>query len=178
MFGFLKRRLRTHPKLIDEGGKAARGGVKVRDAVEPGKPIERKAEFHALAFKSSFAAFEYACTYFDNKIEKNKALVAIVLDPRKEFGTLDVFRKNKDGTFIAALRVVSDRGGFVTIATVPSPKADLTPGDLVYGVPKAYSRELAKGLMFQEAGWVGFVVAKLSTSLDINDGFEILEQYA
>jgi hypothetical protein len=187
MFRLLKRCLKREPResAIEERTRVRelavreheRSPVELRNATE--HSIGRQnAGLPPLIFKSSNDAFDYACRRFDNKIEEKKVMVAVIVDSRKEFGTSNWFAKNQDGTFVAALRVASNKAGFLTIATVPSSKADLKPGDLVYWVPMGYSREVARGLRTKEAGWVGLVVAKLSTELTTNNSFKIVEEYS
>lgn len=130
-----------------------------------GKKIAPAATRRApnLKFKSAEAFFEMQCKYGQTDLQKGRGIVAIVLNSREEFGTVEPVKVQPDGTQLAMVRVAAEDGGFVVPTTTPSDKGDrLMPGDLVVWVPAVHNRELAKGFGDYRQGWVGFIHAKIA----------------
>jgi hypothetical protein len=133
----------------------------------------------SLVFKSSEAFFESQCKYGDTDIVPKKGIVAIVTDTKKDFGTKDSVKIQKDGTQLAMLKVVSDDGGFPVVAQTPLAGGDrLKPKDLVIWVPVTWNKEIVPADVDERFGWVGYIVAKLKPELDMrNNGFKIICHY-
>lgn len=132
-----------------------------------------------LSFRDGRAFFEMQCKYGDTRLEENKGVVALVLDAAKEFGTSVAVKTETDGRQIAALRVASEDGGFVVMASTPSKRGDpLHPGDAVIWVPSVYNEVVAKGFGDRRSGWVGFIRAKVAPEWDTQgDGFRFICSY-
>jgi hypothetical protein len=137
-----------------------------------------KRQTQELKFKGSKAFFDYQCRFGDTSIEEKKAIVAIIVDAQKEFGTSKSISIEPDGTQTAAIRVAADDGGFVVLASTLSSKGEsLNPGDLVFWVPMAWNEELARELGDERQGWIGLIVAKLRPELLAGNGWSIACKY-
>ena len=113
--------------------------------------------------------FEMQCKYGDTQLEPKKALVAIVLDAKREFSTGVSVKEELDGTQIAAIKVVSDGGGFTIPAKTPTSKGDrLKPDDIVLWVPVHYDEDLASRSGNRMLGWIGLIVAKVKPEWDFD----------
>jgi hypothetical protein len=121
-------------------------------------------------FKDGEGFFEYQCKHGFTSIEKGTAVIALVLDAQKEFGTPVAIRVKQDGSQLAALRVASDDGGFTVFATTPSAKGEkLQPGDVVLWVPSVLSKELGEKFDDTRKAWVGLIRAKVKPELNPNN---------
>jgi hypothetical protein len=130
-------------------------------------PFSKKPEPPTFVFDDSDAGrasfFRLQCKYGDTKIETGKGMIAIVLDPRKEFPEIKVpIKIDPDGKQIALIKVISEDGGFIVTASTPSSKGDrLAPGDVVAWVPFAYHNVESLGPAGKRIGWVGLIRAKV-----------------
>src|SRR5215831_9476285 len=77
-----------------------------------------------IYFKSSAAFFESQCDFGYTRIEVGVAVVALVLDAQKEFGTPTPVSIGKGGIQLAALKVASEDGGFLVFSQTPSGSGD------------------------------------------------------
>jgi hypothetical protein len=134
----------------------------------------------ALYFKSGAAFFEYQCNYGFTDIKNNVAIVALVLDAEKEFGSSESISINKDGSQLAALMVASKDGGFLVFATAPSSAGDkLKPDDCVLWVPSIYEQEMGSKMSDPRSGWIGLIRAKVEPKIDLQDpSFAIICRYS
>jgi hypothetical protein len=141
---------------------------------EPSQSVTRNLEF-----KNGNAFFEYQCKYGCTEVKPNTAIIAIVLDAQKELDAPSPVLINKDGSQFAALRVVSDDGGFLVFANTLSNKGDkLKPDDVVLWVPSAYVKEMGNTMSDNRSGWIGLIRAKVNPRLDLNDtSFSIACRY-
>jgi hypothetical protein len=132
------------------------------------------------AARSSAAFFHGQCEHGDTTIERNKGIVANVLDARKDLGTAAAVQIEPDGRQLVVLRVASDDGGFVVPASTPSGSGDpLEPGDIVIWVPSIYSKEFGGHLQDKRCGWIGLIRAKIRPQSDsIDPSFDVLCRYA
>jgi hypothetical protein len=130
-------------------------------------------------FKSGQAFFEYWCRNGFTNIEKNREIVAIVLDLTEELQTKQSVKIEKDGRQTVILRVASKDGGFIIPASTPSEKGDrLQPGDVVLWAPLIYNENMAKAFGHDRAGWMGFIRAKVLPEIDFEkNDFEIICEY-
>jgi hypothetical protein len=132
---------------------------------------KQKSKLSALVFQTGQDFFDYHCKFMDTKLQQGKPLAAIVLDSKEEFGTQVAVKTDERGIQIAALRVASDDGGFVTLSQTLSAEGDaLKPGDVVAWIPEAYNEMLARGLGNEQSGWVGLILAKVAPEIDLNSG--------
>jgi len=108
------------------------------------KPKQRQQLPPVLYFKSGAAFLEYQCKYGHTEIVENTAIIALVLDARKELGRWSAVLIGEDGSQAALLRVASDDGGFIVSATTPSADGEkLSPDDVVIWVPMRFVSEIA-----------------------------------
>ena len=145
------------------------------------KRLAQEAPSHgkpAMVFKPQ-GFFEMQCKYGDTKVEPKKALVAIVLDSKREFGTGVSVKQEPDGTQLATIKVVSEGGGFKVPAKTPTSKGDrLKPDDIVLWVPVHYDQDLASRSGNRMFGWIGFIVAKVKPEWDFDaQEFQFLCRY-
>jgi hypothetical protein len=132
---------------------------------------KRKPELPLLPFKSGQGFFEYHCKFMDTRIEPGKALAAIVLDAKEEFGTETAVKLDERGIQTATIRVASDAGGFITFAQTASERGEpLAPGDVVAWIPGIHRADIAKAMGSEEGGWIGMIVAKIAPEIDMNSG--------
>lgn len=123
----------------------------------------------SLNFKTGHDFFEYYCNYMDSNIEEGKALAAIVIDAKKDFGTSAAVKTDKNGIQTAVLRVASSDGGFVvTSQTLSANGAPLYPGDIVAWLPKIYKSELGNAMGEKRSGWIGLIIAKVAPEIDLS----------
>lgn len=143
---------------------------KTQPAPEPAQP---------LVFKSGKGFFELQCKYGHTKIGKGTAIVALVLDARKDYGTPVAVKIAPDGCQTAVLRVASDDGGFVVLAQTPSGIGDrLQPDDVILWVPSTYNEQIGKAMGDPRSGWVGFIRAKVKSEFDpATRSFNIICRY-
>lgn len=124
-----------------------------------------------LAFKSGEAFVDYHCKYMVTQLEAGSPLAALVLDARKHFGTGEAVKVDEQGNQTVVLRVASNDGGFIALASTASGRGDrLKPGDAVAWVPGQHMPELAKASGDVRTGWVGLVVAKVAPEIDMAKG--------
>lgn len=110
----------------------------------------------------------YQCKYGHTRIQPKQGVVALVLDAAKEFGVAAAVKIEPDGRQMAALRVASDDGGFLVMATTPTAKGDrLHPGDTVIWVPLEHTPSAVPPGTDPRFGWVGFIVAKVKPEVDL-----------
>ncbi len=144
-------------------------------------PFKRKANpaLPNLVYKSGEAFFRLQCKYGHTEIKEGNGIVAIVLDSMQEFGTSVPVKIQPSGNQLAAIKVASEDGGFVTLAETLSAAGDrLKPGDLVVWVPEAYLPEMAEQVRDPRGGWVGLIVAKVAAESDPNTNeLKVLCQY-
>ena len=91
-------------------------------------------------------------------------LPAVVLDAKELLRTSDAVKTQGDGNQIAMLRVASDDGGFLVVATTANPKGPkLLPGQLVAWKAMKYVPDIAKAATAKDKrfGWVGLIVGTL-----------------
>jgi hypothetical protein len=109
--------------------------------------------------------FELQCKYGDVRIEKGKGIIAMVLDPTREFPEFpDAVKVEPDGSQLALLKVISEDGGFIVQAKTPSGSGDrLKPGDFVLWVPDTLM-EIPDTFEIPDKrlGWVGLIRAKIN----------------
>ena len=139
----------------------------------------KKPVVKTLLFKSGKAFFEYQCQFGHTKIEKNVAIIAVVLDAKEEFGTPSAVQVKQDGSQLAALRVASDDGGFLVFATTPSAKGEkLRPDDVVLWVPSVFVQDVGDKMQDSRSGWVGLIRAKIRPELNPADSsFVVMCRY-
>ncbi|MBO6669400.1 hypothetical protein [Parvibaculum sp.] len=119
-----------------------------------------------LVFKGGKEFFEYQCKFGHTEIREKEAIVAIVVDAKKEFGTSQSVAIQPNGIQKAVIRVASDDGGFIVFAdTVSSNGKRLKPGDVVFWVPVIWNKEIAEAMGDERQGWIGPIVAKLKPEL-------------
>lgn len=132
---------------------------------------KKKLNIPVLVFKSGQDFFEYHCKFMDTKIQREKPLVAIVLDAKLDFNAQIAVKTDERGIQIAALRVASDDGGFITFSETLSAGGErLSPGDVVAWLPCKYSPESAKSFGSHESGWIGLIFAKIAPEIDTAGG--------
>jgi hypothetical protein len=128
--------------------------------------VERVTEQPNWIFKSSAGFFDVQCKVGHTKIEKDKGIVALVLDARERIGGSVAVKIEQDGRQLAILRVASDDGGFIVLAHTPSARGDkLQPDDLVIWVPSVYCDELGEAMQDKRSGWVGLITDKIAPEL-------------
>lgn len=89
-------------------------------------------------------------------------LPAVVLDSRELFGTPTAVKTQDDGNQLATLRIASDDGGFLVIATTAGPKGPkLQPGQLVAWKAMQYVPDIVKTSKDKRFGWVGLIIGTL-----------------
>jgi len=123
-----------------------------------------------LVFKSGKAFFDYQCMFGHTDIIPNRGVVALVLDSKKEFGTIAPIKIEADGQQIVTLKVASEDGGFVVHSQTPTGIGDrLSPDDVVIWLPLEYT-SIVNELdgIDPRFGWLGFVVAKIKPELDMS----------
>jgi hypothetical protein len=115
-----------------------------------------------LVFKDAYCAFEYACKFMNCSIEKDRMMMAIVLDGRTEFGLSDSVKLKQDGIQLACLKVASDDGGFIVLAeTAGRNGPKLKPGELVAWLPGFFNSQIADSVEDSRFGWMGLIVGTL-----------------
>jgi hypothetical protein len=142
--------------------------------------FKRNPPLQALPFKDSIAAFEHYCKYGSVDIKEKIAIPALILDQRKEPEALQLMTQamNKgENVFNAFLtKVASEDGGFKCVALCYDKKVAFSPNDLVYWVPMYHLPKFSL-VTDKRAGWIGNIVAKLTPTLRLDTGFEIVERY-
>jgi hypothetical protein len=138
------------------------------------KSFRRKASKEStpqtIYYKNELAFFDSQCDFGYTTVEKNTAVVALVLDAQKEFGTPTAISVGQDGSQLAALRVASSDGGFLVFASTRSAGGErLRPGDLVLWVPFEYSKEAGDQMSDKRSGWVGLIRAKIKPEVHLED---------
>jgi hypothetical protein len=115
-----------------------------------------------IYYKSGAAFFESQCDFGHTKLEKDTAVVALVV----ELAAHPPIR-TQDGSQLAALRVASKDGGFLAFATTPSAKGEtLQPGDVVLWVPYEYNKEIGDQMSDKRSGWIGLIRAKIKPEIN------------
>lgn len=117
-----------------------------------------------LAFKDGVAALEYACKFMDCPLREGVSLPALVIDSRGILGETAGGQTLEDGNQIAVLRVASDDGGFLVLATTSGPKGPkLHVGDLVAWVAVRHSPEVSASMSSKDprSGWIGLIIGTL-----------------
>lgn len=144
-------------------------------------PFKQKkaAGSSVLIYETGEDFLDYHCRFMDTELMADKPLAALVLDARNEFGTEVAVKRNEQGIQIAAVRVASDDGGFVTVSQTLSAQGEqLSPGDVVAWVPAPYSDEIAKLAGNEQSGWVGLIVAKVAPKIKIaSDQMKVICRY-
>lgn len=130
-----------------------------------------------LVFTSSASLFKMTCKYGHVKIKLNRGLLAVVIDAKQEFGTPEVVKTEADGTQTAALRVVSEDGGFVVMSRTVGRGPPLSPDDAVIWVPTAFSEEVGGLSEDKRLGWVGLIRARVNFPASHKNPFENLTQF-
>ena len=121
-----------------------------------------KKDMPPLYFKDGNAALEYACKFMECPLREGSFLPAVVLDSRESFGTQAAVKTQEDGNQIAMLRVASDDGGFLVMATTANPKGPkLQPGQLVAWTAMKHVPAIADAVEDKRFGWVGLIVGTL-----------------
>ena len=132
----------------------------------------KKAKSESLPiiyYKNGEAFFQSQCDFGHTALEKNTAVVALVLDARQELGISQ----------LASVRVASKDGGFLVFATTPLAEGEkLHPGDVVLWVPYEYSKEAGGQMSDKRSGWVGLIRAKLKPEINpANPSFVVACRY-
>jgi hypothetical protein len=142
-------------------------------------PFRKKPVSKKVIYKSGRDFFESQCEFGHTTIEQNTAIVAIVLDAKKEFGLPTSVWKDADGLQSAILRIASDEGGFTAFSKTASAKGDrLKPDDVVLWVPSVYVEEIGKQMPDSRSGWVGLIRAKIKPEIDLAESsFSIACRY-
>jgi len=145
-----------------------------------GKKNKRQPDnSQSLYFKSGRGLFEYQCKYGVTVIEKNIAIVGLVLNAQEKYGAPTPVSRNKDGIQLAALMIASEDGGFMVLAETPSRAGDdLRPDDCVLWVPSIYNQEVGASMSDPRSGWIGFIRAKIEPKIDLKSpSFSIICRY-
>ena len=132
-----------------------------------------------LVFKSGEAFVDYHCKYMVTDLEVGMPLAAVVLDARKRFGTKDEVKVDDEGIQTVAIRVASNDGGFIALASTASGDGDkLKVGDAVAWVPGKHLPDLGAAAGDSRTGWVGLVVAKVAPEIDMaKSSMTVLSRY-
>jgi len=133
-----------------------------------------------LASKTPQHFFAMQCKYGGTRLAEGLGIVAIVLDARSELGANVAIERQENGCQLAAIRVVGEDGGFVTVASTASERGDpLQPDDLVIWVPGKYLPDLAGYTGDTRRGWVGAIMAKIAPEMPLRNGvpWNILSDY-
>ena len=132
-----------------------------------------------LPFKSGAGFLDYQCKYGHTEIKPKQGLVALVLDPSKEYGVANAIKLESDGRQMAMLKVASDDGGFTVMAQTPTGKGDrLKPDDVVIWVPMNYSKQIVAKGIDDRFGWIGFIMAKVKPEISFtNPNFNVICTY-
>lgn len=147
-----------------------------------GRRGRKKETLPDLHFKGNREAFEYACQYMSGEIREKQALAALVVDGSNFQDAVQVliqqFEAKSDENIFDTYRVKvsGDGSGFDAPALCYKKGATIVPGDLVYWVP------MQRDPMLQMLGdgpsdWIGGIVAKLTPTLSMQDGWVIAEHY-
>jgi hypothetical protein len=138
---------------------------------------KRQSSDGELFFTDSSALFSLTCKYGYTRIEPNKGVVAIVLDATKELGVPEHMGLEPDGRQTVVLRVASEDGGFLVLATTSGRGPLLNPKDAVVWVPYIFSEEVAKISPDKRIGWVGLIRAKINFPTPFKNPMENLTRY-
>jgi hypothetical protein len=130
----------------------------------------------SLIFKSTSAAFEYACEFFEPEIRPDFMRLALVRGHRIEL--------RDDGYQTADILIAGNRDFFLHHALVPARNAPkLQPLDLVFWRPMEWLAEVDK--LCVETGvdrriaWQGMIVGKALPELELKTGsFTVEVDYA
>src|SRR4029077_6577760 len=130
-------------------------------------------------FSDPEALFRLQCKYGQVEIQPGTAIVAIVLDARKEFGTPFPIKTETGGRQTALVRVAATDGGFSVLASTPGAGEPLNVGDLVMWVPVKWMKDVAIVSADPRLGWVGLIRAKVKpeASLDNSSSWKLLCRY-
>jgi len=124
----------------------------------------RSEGFPPLHFRDGSGALEYACKYLECSLHEGALLPALVLDARELFGASSAVQKQHDGNQAAMLRVASQDGGFVVLATTAAASGpSLQPGDFVAWQAGKHSPDVAVAMSATDSrsGWIGLIVGTL-----------------
>ncbi len=142
---------------------------------------KKKESTPALVFKDGEAFLKFQCKYGHTEIIPGQGIVAIVVDAAKEFGVAAAVKRQPNGTQLAALKVSSEDGGFLVMATTATEKgAPLNPDDYVIWVPMQHQAAMVDAVdgIDPRFGWVGFIVAKIKAEIDPkSEQFSIISRY-
>lgn len=131
---------------------------------KPMVPLADASGVPVLFFKDGSAAIEYACKYMDCTLKEGSFLPAIVLDAKELFGAPSAVKTEENGNQVATLRVASDDGGFLVLASTAGPKGPkLLPGQLVAWDAMKYVPAVAQSVKDKRFGWVGLIFGTLKT---------------
>jgi hypothetical protein len=74
--------------------------------------------------------FDLQCKYGHTELAAGQGVVAIVMDAKLTFGTPVSVKVNERGIQTAVIKVASEDGGFIVVATTPSNLGEpLAPGE-------------------------------------------------
>jgi hypothetical protein len=130
-----------------------------------------KLQHRYLPFKSSEAAFEFACKLHPDEVRDGSGHVGRVLDSRALLGAQEAVKLQDDGRQLAVLKIANSDGGFIVPAKTAVKNAPpLRPGDLVLWVAGTYLPQIAETLGDKREGWVGLIVGVLSPEMEVDTG--------
>lgn len=154
-------------------------GLFGRKPTGKGRPQAQKGM--PLYFKDSESAFDASCKYMDCTLKEGALLPAIVLDANKLFGVRDAVSVKADGKQVAFLKVASNDGGFVVVASTPSDRGpQLEAGQLVSWLAGQHAPEILSQLGQLEdkrSGWIGIIVGVLNLEWDQINGWSGAAQF-
>jgi hypothetical protein len=152
-------------QLINETEKAAEANANLR----PSQSL--KGDNKAL--------FDLQCKYGESDIVPGRAVVALVLDAAKDFGTPVPIKIEADGRQTAVIRVAASDGGFIVLASTPGGGEHLRVDDLVMWVPATCVKQVADNSGDPRAGWVGLIRAKIKPDVPLgpSNSWELLCRY-
>ena len=139
------------------------------DGIEKGHAEAKVGPPHSLKGDTK-ALFDLQCKYGESDIVPGRAVVALVLDATKEFGTSVPIKIEADGRQLAVIKVIAPDGGFIVPAWTPGGGEHLRVDDLVMWVPTTWAKQVADISGDPRAGWVGLIRAKIKPDIPLGPG--------